>query len=379
MITGNRTITALLTPLAPGALAVIGLAGPQTDAILQRVLRRPHSDRPPRLDDCRPALCRLAEGGQTVDDCIVVRVVRRDTPTAEINIHGGVRVAQRTLGLLAGQGAAIVPGIDYCTALADANLVEGDVDRALLTAGSRRLVRWLLRQRMILPPCLARLDSLGCQEFDAFVRRSRTAIRLLRGLRIALVGPSNVGKSTLANRLIGTDRVLTSDQPGTTRDWVSETAFIDGWPVTLTDTAGVRRTSCPIEAEAIRRGASQARSADLVVLLLDATADAAANHRHSEELGSLLPPDQPRIVVLNKCDVIQQDDLRRIVPTGSAGTRRLGKAVPSMHDCAVLLISALTGTGIETLEARISSLLGLHQLNENLPTAFLPGQIPESA
>jgi small GTP-binding protein len=372
------TIAALLTPLAPGAIAVIGLMGPRTDDILRQVLRRAGTaSRPsagtddgpadsgrvgvdkaaPTLTDRRPTFCRIVEGGETLDDVVVVRIAPGRTTLAEINSHGGVRVAQRVLLLLEKHDATVVRAEDFVARLGAANLVELDVDRALLGVTSRRLTRWLLRQRAILPEYLRRLPSLSAAERGAFIERSLTAIRLLQGLRVALVGPPNAGKSTLANRLIGADRIVTSDQPGTTRDWVEETALIQGWPVTLTDTAGIREPTCEIEAEAVRRARRQAAKADAVIVVLDATTPVEVRREQLEHVTESLPPQQPRTIVLNKYDL-----------TAPAAT---GLSAPALS------VSARTGAGIAHLESALASLFGLDRLDEDLPTAFLPHHFPD--
>src|SRR5205814_1112634 len=86
---------------------------------------------------------------------------------------------------------------------------------------------------------------------------------------VAIIGPANVGKSTLANQLFGQERSITADVPGTTRDWVGEIANIDGLAVMLVDTPGHRQTADPIEQAAITASGEQIAGADLVVVVLD--------------------------------------------------------------------------------------------------------------
>lgn len=357
MTPDSSTIAALLTPLAPGAIAVVGLAGPRTDEILDRVLRRGKKGGPVQLADNRPTFCRLVDGSEVIDDVIAVRIPHPDKPAAEINTHGGTRIAQRTLLLLEQNGAAIVDAGTFTGRFHAGNPAERDVDQALLEVSSRRLARWLLSQRRILPAFLAGLGAVGSDEQAAFRERSRAAIRLLGGLHVALIGPPNAGKSTLANRLIGTDRVITSPEPGTTRDWVSETALVGGWPVTLTDTAGIHLTTCVVEAEAVRRARRQAEQADLVVVVLDATAPSAVTRQLRTEFLGGLPAGQAQLTVINKCDLVE----------GQHGTGGGAEGI--------LRISALTGAGIDLLEARLIAALGLDLLDDRLPTAFLPRQL----
>ena len=203
----------------------------------------------------------------------------------------------------------------------------------------------------------------------AFRRRGMAAIRLIRGPRLALIGPPNAGKSTLANRLIGTDRIITSPHAGTTRDWVSETAMIDGWPVTLTDTAGIRDVECQIEAEAVRRGRRRAEEADLVVIVLDGAATPGQLEKQWKDVAGAVPADRLRLTLLNKCDLSNARWETPIAARGGSHQGGTGTAeVP-------LPISARTGAGIDALESRVCFLLGLDQLADHLPTAFLPAHL----
>lgn len=347
----NGASAALLTAPSPGGIAVIGVNGPHTRDILGRMLMAVRSDAPIAIDDAVPTLCRVVDGHAIIDDAIAVYMTRGKQFAAEICTHGGVRVVQRVLLALERAGAKIVEPARFSHVLRSTDAVSRAIDTEIIRTGSRRMLAWLMAQRRILPVFMSNLPNLSDEERSAFKARSQVATRLVRGIRIALVGPPNAGKSTLANRLIGADRILTSDTPGTTRDWVAEDALIDGWPVTLTDTAGLRGTGCKIEYEAIRRGREQARAADLIMLVLDSTQSVDAMKSQLAEIRDTLPTDRPMILVCNKCD---QPDCAEMSSSG----------LPSCH------VSAMTGTGISDLEVLACSALKLDLLTVDQPAAF---------
>lgn len=147
------------------------------------------------------------------------------------------------------------------------------------------------------------------------------------GFTIALVGRPNSGKSSLFNRLIGRERAIVADVPGTTRDVVSEVAQIDGIPVTLADTAGIRETSEVVEGLGIERSWVALADADLVLVVIDGSSP---HHAADSELVARTRASGPSLVVANKSDL----------PGFSAGS-------------AEIAVSALRGTGIPELRAAI--------------------------
>ncbi len=159
---------------------------------------------------------------------------------------------------------------------------------------------------------------------------------LRRGATVVLRGAPNVGKSSLFNRLLRTERAIVMTSPGTTRDVVTESVELGGIPVRLVDTAGLGASDDPIVAEGVRRADDESRDADVVLLVLDRSRATAA-----DELQELrrLPPDA--LVLLNKSDLPEQ--LRR-------EQLELGGRAP-------LQVSALTGAGLEELENALAGLL----------------------
>lgn len=355
MIAGGSIRAALLTAPAPGAIAVIRVVGANAWTTLAGTLKRKQGD----VAIGRPALVSIVDGDETIDEALVVRRIVEGIDDIELSVHGGVGVTQRVLDLLRELQIAVVLA-DGLPGREPRHPIEADVDEALLTCESRRLTQFLLAQRSLLPAFLDRMHLLSADERSAYELRTRVAIRLVAGLRVAIIGPPNAGKSTLANALIGRDRVIVADMPGTTRDWVSERALIDGWPVTLTDTAGIRETIDPIEAEAIRRGKEQAAAADATIVVLDGTQDCDAN---STILNTLMKQHYeravPAVLAINKSDALTPDAL--------ASSMKVLRGA--------LAISARDGDGLNELRRAVALMLGLDVLNDQTPSGFLPSHL----
>lgn len=358
----DATLAAVLTPVAPGAIAVIAIGGAGVDRAVATVCRTRGGASVDRLEVDRPRLVRIHDAAGALDDAIVARFEAGGQSRAELCVHGGVRIVHRVLAVLASAGATVVSAEAFEDRFGRAGgAVVRDVDKTLIDAGSRRVAMWLLAQRRLLPAFLANWSERRPAEIEAFRERSEAAIRLVRGIRVALVGPPNAGKSTLANRLIGHGRVIVSDEAGTTRDWVDETAMIDGWPVTLTDTAGVRETQCAIEQEAIRRGTERARDSDLVLVLADATVPCEMRRKSIEATIGAVQSAAPRLIVLNKSDVATE--IEEAVD------------VDAIQDRDVVAVSALTGAGCDALERRMAEALGLDKLDTSLATGLFPAHL----
>jgi GTP-binding protein len=159
-------------------------------------------------------------------------------------------------------------------------------------------------------------------------------------LRVALVGRPNVGKSTLFNRLIGEDRSIVHDLPGTTRDTIDTVIETDGGAVRFIDTAGMRRrarTEAGLETYAVLRSLEALDAADLALLVVDATVGATAQDQRLAE--RIAAAGCPAVVVLNKWDLVQTDD--RVEVLGSVADR-----LAFLGDAPVLKVAALRGRGV---------------------------------
>jgi tRNA modification GTPase len=180
-------------------------------------------------------------------------------------------------------------------------------------------------------------------ELAALVAEGQQGERLSEGLRVAIVGRPNVGKSSLLNLLSHRDRAIVTDWPGTTRDLLESELVLDGVPLTLVDTAGIRATEDPLEQLGIERSHGALAGADAVVLLFDL---AAGWTSADQELRQLVPAGVPLVVVGNKADLL--------APEAKAAEQGDGPG-----QSADVAISALQGEGREALAQLLLQRCGL--------------------
>ena len=376
----DDTIAAIATPLGQGGLAVVRLSGPQAMQVADQcfVPAGAQSVKPSAASSHTIHYGRMVRSGQTVDEVLVavMRAPRTFTreDTVEISCHGGVLPAKLVLDTLLENGARLAgPGeftrraflngrIDLAQAEAVADLIHSRTELALQAANeqlagklSQRINQ--LRDDMIktlahveahidfpdedISPdtrgqLIARLER-GVAFMEELLRTANEGQILRRGIRAAIVGRPNAGKSSLLNQLLGHDRAIVSPIAGTTRDTIEETANIRGIPVIFIDTAGLREARDAIEVEGIRRSRESLARAEFILHLLDASEPlTTADERYFAEFA-----DKKRILVLNKLDLPRQ-----LVTPGSMATR--GQTVVE--------VSCATGQGMEALKDAIKAL-----------------------
>jgi tRNA modification GTPase len=357
----DDTIAAVATAIAPGegSVAIVRVSGPKAEAIGQRLFSAPgeqpwESHRVLYGFVCDPA------NGERVDEALLLlmrapRSFTRET-VVEFHCHGGLISVQRVLELVLASGARrALPGEFSQRAFLNGrlDLTRAEAISELVTARSRRAAQLAmagldgglqvrigaLRERLLdqlaelearvdfeddLPPLDGDAVAVELQavrmELEQLVADGERGQLLREGLRVAIVGRPNVGKSSLLNRLSCSERAIVTDLPGTTRDLVESELVLQGVPLTLLDTAGIRATTDRVEQIGIERSRSALQAADAVLLLFDLSAgwcdDDAA-------LGELLPEGVPVLVVGNKADQL----------TGAPAVQ------------ADVCISALTGAG----------------------------------
>ena len=345
------TIAAIATAPGEGGIGIVRLSGPDAERILSRVFRS--AGKPEAIHEShRMVYGTVTDGSNTVDECMAVlmRAPRSYTreDVAEIQVHGGGYVLNRVLSLCLDAGARLAqPGVftgraflngrvDISQAEAVMGLISarGEQEHKAavrqMNGGATSFVREyadeLYRLQAGLSACMDYPEEISDEEgagtlkegLQRLVVRLENAVdehasRLIhQGLRVALVGRPNVGKSSLLNALLGEERAIVTSIPGTTRDTVLGEMTINGIRVELTDTAGIHETEDPVEKICVARSEKALREADAVLLILDGSE--AVNETDRMLLDSL-PPHSA--VVINKSDlptIVSEDTVRRLRP-----------------------------------------------------------------
>ncbi|HEX5835205.1 MAG TPA: tRNA uridine-5-carboxymethylaminomethyl(34) synthesis GTPase MnmE [Pyrinomonadaceae bacterium] len=371
------TVVALSTPRGRGALAVIRLSGLRALEIAHRMARIDAFE--PR----RATLTKLQAGEEELDQVLVTCFPAPHSLTGEdvveISCHGSPAIVRRIIDATLVAGATLAgPGEFTLRALTNGkiNLAQAEAIRDLIAAQTDAAVKQAARQlngelsktldpfkeKLVhvivllesalefveddLPaPQVNHIEEILDSVIDGVERLSRSysAGRLLQdGARIAITGRPNVGKSSLFNSLVRSERAIVTDVPGTTRDTLSEAIDIGGVPVVLTDTAGLRETSDNVESLGIQRTHRAMGDADLVLLVLDGSSEVGPE----DEVLLKQTADARRIVVLNKSDLPRFGSLTRCVNELEAinVSARTGAGLPALHSA---ILTKLNSAGAE--------------------------------
>ena len=345
MTTDRDTIFALSSGRPPAAIAVVRISGPRARIALERLIGRVPQPR-------RASLARVRDPatGDVIDEGLALWFPGPNSETgediAELQVHGGRAVIAAVLAALAKLAGLRHAEAGEFTRRAfengrmDLTAVEGLADLvAAETEAQRRQayqqLRGLLgdraetwRQRLIEALALVEAGIDFSDEDDVpkdMMARSLELIRplaeeiskagtgqgerLREGLRVAIAGPPNAGKSTLFNRLARREAAIVSPFPGTTRDVLELHLDLGGYPVTVLDTAGIRETNDPVEREGVRRASEQAAGANLVLWVVDA----AASECQTLRLPAInVASESAAWLVVNKMDLVAEETQRRI-------------------------------------------------------------------
>ncbi len=330
----HDTIAALATPVGTAAIALLRISGPDTLALVQQLVGRNPLPRVATHVDYRD------RAGALLDDVLVTYFAGPRSYTgedaAEVTCHGNPFIAQKILEDLFSRGCrpadpgeftqrAFLSGrMDLSQAEAVMDLIHARSDRALAVANDQ--LRGALGRRMerlieTLLGALARVEAYidfpdedlpesdnqwvadqiqRLREETGRVMATQHYGELLRdGIKTVIVGEPNVGKSSLLNRLLGSERALVSAEPGTTRDFIEERLMVGAHCLRLIDTAGLNPSPAPLERLGMKRTIERLEEADLIIAVTDAS---------RPDVG--LPPEVERVSirgirinVLNKCDL----------------------------------------------------------------------------
>ena len=397
----NDTIAAIATPPGIGGIGVIRVSGPEAFAFVHPLLRQPGgcTDIPPSHlltygEIVDPATEEIVDEVLAAFMCAPRTYTREDV--VEIQGHGGPLVLQRILRLVLAQGARMAnPGeftlraflngrLDLAQAEAVMDLIDAQTE-----AGQRLAMQQLrghistqlqeARQSILAvvarieasidfpeeevptpqPEELRSLITIGQRQVDALLAGSEQGRLYRQGLRTAIIGRPNVGKSSLLNALLRSERAIVTPIAGTTRDTIEEVANLRGIPLHLIDTAGITPSDDPVEQMGVQRSRGAAESADVVLLVFDGAEPLTGQDRQvSEELkimgfgggadtalqastarGTL----RPVVVVINKADRERRLEIEK---------------VHSMWPGAPFVVtSTLSGEGLPELEETVANLV----------------------
>ncbi|MBA2378315.1 MAG: tRNA uridine-5-carboxymethylaminomethyl(34) synthesis GTPase MnmE [Blastocatellia bacterium] len=383
------TIVALATPQGRSGIGVIRLSGDDSVKIAAALIGLNEPDLTPR----QASLYNLKDPvtGETLDSALVTYFRAPNSFTGEdvveISCHGSPVILREVVDVCLAEGARLAePGEFSLRALGNGriNLAEAEAIRDLIDSQTAAAARQAVRQMhgefsaRLQPITDALLDIIvileSALEFveddlpeaqadkvragmvgvsDAIRRISATfkAGKLIReGISVALVGRPNVGKSSLFNYLLGSDRAIVTEIAGTTRDQLRERLVVNDIPISLIDTAGLRETVDTVESIGVERSRKTMADADIVVVIVDASVD--LENEDIEIIRSV--KDVTHLIVANKMDIAPVD-----------ATRKIGALIGELTKSELILISAKTGHSVDLLK-------------RNLIAPFSPGEAPST-
>ena len=364
------TIAAIATPSGKGGVGIVRITGPETLSIAQVILNQ---EPKPRV-----ALFSLFKNrdGEVLDQGIALFFKAPHSFTGEdvleLQGHGGPVVMDQLLKAVLQQGARLAnPGefsqraflnnkLDLAQAEAIADLISASSKQAAQFAARslqgdfskqiNSLLEKLIQLRVMVEAAIdfpeEEIDfiaestiisdlNLLLKQIDAIKNSARQGVLLQEGLHVAIAGSPNVGKSSLLNRLSGRDSAIVTEIPGTTRDILHEYIQIDGLPIHIVDTAGIRSTEDMVEQEGIRRAQQAMSKADLILLVSDALND------HNK---IALPVDKPVLFVKNKIDLLDEKSSLEV-----------------NEKKAIIRMSVKTGDGFDLLRDYLKAFCGFEE------------------
>lgn len=366
----SETIAAIATPPGRGGVGIVRVSGPNVAQVAEAIT---HQKLSPRMATYTPF---FAQDDAVIDEGIAIYFRAPHSFTGEdvleLQGHGGPVVMDQLLSTCVSHGVRLArPGefseraflndkLDLAQAEAIADLINATTTQAAQSAlrslqgdfseAINQLLDQLIRLRMFIESAIdftdedidfveqhqiiEQLNTLQ-QQLRLIRERAQQGALLQSGIQVVIAGAPNAGKSSLLNCLSGRESAIVTSQAGTTRDVLREQIQVDGLPLHIIDTAGIRETDDIIEQEGVKRAHRAIESADLILWVYDAS--------RSIDLVPAFPQDVPLIEVRNKVDLVDAD------------------APLAKHDGAVVVsVSALQNQHIDQLKAAIKSVVGFH-------------------
>lgn len=393
------TIAAISTAPGTGAIAIIRMSGERAFSILEKIFSTEQNpdediDWSQRSRTATHGYIHNPQTGELVDEVVVIvykgPINYTGEDLVEIDCHGSPLLAREILDLCIKHGARLArPGeftqraflagrMDLTQAEAVLDLIQaktGRQSRLAISTVKGHLGKQIKDVRAQLMELLSRvvagidfpeevgevpLDDIGDvvssakAQLDKLARTARSGKFLREGLRMSIVGRPNAGKSSLLNQLLNFERAIVTDVPGTTRDSIEEPLDLNGIPIILIDTAGIRTTDDAVERIGIERTAGAIQASDVALLVVDIT-----QGWQSEEEEILKMVDGiPYIVVANKIDLANGDEqsgskvpLKNFEP--SSHSSRIDSDEASANRIDTVEVSAKTGAGMELITGAI--------------------------
>lgn len=345
MSTPEENWASVLTPPGRGAVAVVSAGGERAiaavDAHFTAANGRPIAEQTIE----RIVFGHWQDDGGHQEEAVVCRTSANEI---EVHCHGGPVAVQRVTQHFAEAGCRIIPWQEWIEKNTP-DPITAEALVALAAATTLKTSALLLQQHGgVLKSELQRIQQLielnqqaeAQERVSKLLQRVPFGLHLIKPWRVVIAGRPNVGKSSLINALAGFERAIVYDQPGTTRDVVSTVTALDGWPVALSDVAGLRETGEPLEAAGIAKAREAIAAADLVLWVVEVggASEAEINREINELVGQRLT--SAALMVLNKCDRLDES---------TQATRHGFTQAQMKMSGPELLISALTGEGLPRL------------------------------
>lgn len=375
------TIAAISTPLGEGAIAIVRLSGDQAISIASKLFKGVGNKKLENVPSHTIHYGHIIDPETNeIHEEVMVSVMKgpktyTKEDIVEINCHGGIVSVNRVLQLVLNHGARLAePGeftkraflngrIDLSQAEAVMDLIRAKTDRAMNVALGQmegRLSRLIRKLRQELLETLAHIEvNIDYPEYDAeemthhiliekavkvkkeiekLLQTSQQGKILREGLKTAIIGRPNVGKSSLLNSLVQENKAIVTDIPGTTRDVIEEYVNVKGVPLRLVDTAGIRETEDIVERIGVERSRQVLKESDLILLVLNYGEELT---KEDENLFKAVE-GMDVIVIVNKTDLPQKIDMERV------------KDLSKNHK--IVATSLLEDRGVEELEAAIAEM-----------------------